>query len=87
MSEKNYKMSQPVRITMAMVLWGLILWLFTLGDSGLLPLIRAIFIIFIIPTGLVEWLKYKGIVKNEAAAVVKVIAMIGAGAVWYFRLH
>ncbi|SFQ95767.1 hypothetical protein [Desulfoscipio geothermicus] len=84
MTEKERKMRQPVRITLAMALWALILWFLTLGHPGLQPVAKAILIIFVLPMGLVEWLKYKGAVSDTRAGVAKVLAMVGAALLWYF---
>lgn len=84
MTDKKNKMQQPVRITLAMALWALILWFLTLGQPTLVPLAKGVFIIFVIPMGLVEWLKYKGIVGENRSVMVKIIAILGAALLWYF---
>ncbi|TYO93860.1 hypothetical protein [Desulfallas thermosapovorans] len=84
MTEKKHKMPQPVRITMAIVLWGLILWVLTFNSPPLVPVARAIFIVFVIPSGLGEWLKYKGLVDESKAMVLKLVLMIVAAVAWYF---
>ncbi|SFG23453.1 hypothetical protein SAMN05660649_01072 [Desulfotomaculum arcticum] len=85
MTEKGKGISQPVRITMAMVLWALILWFLSLGNPALAQLARAVFIIFVIPTGLVEWFKYKGIIGDKRSGLIKVLGMAGAAVLWYFE--
>lgn len=85
MGERESRMPQPVRITLAMVLWALFLWILTLGHPALVPLAQAVFIIFVIPNGLVEWLRYRGIVGDDRSGMVKVITMIAAAVVWYFQ--
>ncbi|MBF7081824.1 hypothetical protein IT084_02390 [Desulfallas sp. Bu1-1] len=85
MGERESRMPQPVRITLAMALWALFLWILTLGQPSLVPVARAVFIIFVIPNGLVEWLKYKGIVGAGRAGIAKVIAMVAAALVWYYQ--
>ncbi len=84
MSGKENKMQQPVRIAMAMAMWAAILWLLTLGHPRLVPLAKAVFIIYVVPSGLVEWLKYRGVVGDNRAGVLKLVGFIGMALVWYF---
>jgi predicted PurR-regulated permease PerM len=84
LSEKENKLQQPVRITLAIVLWGLILWVLTLGVPALVPMAKAIFIVAVLPSGLVEWLRYKGLVGENRSAVAKILLMIVAALLWYF---
>lgn len=86
MSEKDQKRAaQPVRITMAMALWAILLWVLSLGHPVLAQVSRAVFIIFVIPTGLVEWFKYKGLVSDKKSGLIKVVGMAGAALLWYFE--
>lgn len=84
MTEKERKTPQPVRIAMAIVLWGLILWVLTFNSPTLVPVARVIFIVFVIPSGLGEWIKYKGLVGESKSMVLKLVLMIVAAVVWYF---
>ncbi|AGL03119.1 hypothetical protein [Desulfoscipio gibsoniae] len=84
MTEKERKLQQPVRITMAIVLWGLILWVLTINSPTLVPVAQAIFIVFVIPSGLGEWFKYKGLVGESKSMLLKIVLMIAGGLVWYF---
>ncbi len=81
--EEN-KLQQPVRITLAIVLWALILWVLTLGMPALVPVAKALFIVFVLPSGLVEWFKYKGLVGKSRSVAVKILLMIVAALIWYF---
>ncbi len=84
-TKKGNKFQQPVRITLAIVLWAFILWVLTLGMPALVPIAKAIFIVAVLPTGLVEWLRYKGLVVGEKSAVpAKILLMIIAALLWYF---
>jgi predicted PurR-regulated permease PerM len=83
-TEKGNKFQQPVRITLAIVLWALILWVLTLNMPALIPIAKAIFIVAVLPTGLVEWLRYKGLVGEKSAVPVKIFLMIIAALLWYF---
>ena len=84
MAERKSNLPQPVRITLAMAMWGFILWLFSFGHPALVPIAKAIFIVFVMPTGLVEWLKYRGMVAEQKAPVAKVAGMALFAAIWYF---
>ncbi|WP_027364916.1 hypothetical protein [Desulfotruncus alcoholivorax] len=81
----NKNFSQPVRITLAMAMWAVILWVLSIGHPALAQVARAVFIIFVIPTGLVEWFKYKGIVGDKRSGLIKVLGMAGAAVLWYFE--
>lgn len=85
LAEKGKGVSQPVRITMAMAMWAALLWVLSLGHPALAQVARAVFIIFVIPTGLVEWFKYKGIVGAKRSGLIKVLGMAGAALLWYFE--
>ena len=84
MTDKENKMPQPVRITLAIVLWGFILWLLTVGVPSLVPVAKAIFIVAVLPSGLGEWLKYKGLVGEKSAIPAKILLVIIAALLWYF---
>ncbi len=82
--EKGNKLQQPIRITLAIAMWALILWVLTLNIPSFLPIARAIFIVFVIPSGLVEWLKYKGLVGKSRSMMVKIAFMVAAALIWYW---
>jgi len=83
LTEKDKHLQQPVRITLALVLWAIILWVLTLGVPALLPVAKAIFIVVVLPTGLVEWFGYKGLVKQKSAVLAKIVLMLAAALLWY----
>jgi len=85
LEQKGNGISQPLRITLAMAMWALLLWFFSMGHPSLVPIARAIFIVFVIPSGLGEWLKYKGMINQNRSGVVKIGLMIAAAALWYFE--
>ncbi len=87
MTEKKEGMSQPVRIVMATALWAVLLWFLSLGHPVLVPISKAIFIVFVVPTGLVEWYKYRGLISEKKAPAVKVAGMIVFALLWYFFLQ
>ena len=72
-----------MRIALAVVLWGLILWLMTIGMPGLAPLAVAIFMVAVLPTGIVEWLNYRGRISDERSGPAKIVLMIIAALAWY----
>lgn len=84
MAERKSNLPQPVRITLAMVMWAVVLWLLSFGHPVLVPITKAIFVVFVVPTGLVEWLKYKGVVSEQRSPAVKVAGMAIFAALWYF---
>jgi hypothetical protein len=77
-------MPGPVRVFWGMVAWAVILWLFTLGNPSFIPVAKFLFIVLVLPNGLAEWLKDKGIINNSTSIYARIILMIGAGFVWYF---
>lgn len=83
MEDKKNNLPQPVRITLAFVLWGVILWILSFGHPVMVPIAKAIFVVFIVPTGLVEWLRYKGLVSEQRSAPAKVVGMIIFAVVWF----
>jgi len=83
-TEKDNHLQQPVRITLAIVMWALILWVLTLGVPALVPVAKAIFIVAVLPTGLVEWFVYKGLVKEKSAVLAKILLVIAAALLWYY---
>lgn len=83
MTEKGHGMQQPIRITLAMALWAGLLWFFTLGQPSWQPIARVVFIVFVIPNGIVEWLKYKEIIGEQRAGVAKIVFMVAAALIWY----
>lgn len=87
MTERKSNLSQPVRITLAMVLWAVILWLFSYGHPKLVPVAKAIFVVFVIPQGLVEWLKYKGMVSEKASPSAKVAGMAAFALLWFYFIQ
>ena len=87
MTEKKSSLSQPVRIVMATAMWAVLLWFLSFGHPVLVPITKAIFIVFIIPTGLVEWYKYRGLITEKRAPVVKVAGMAVFGALWYIFIQ
>lgn len=87
MSEKGNSLSQPVRIMMAIVLWAVLLWFLSFGHPVLVPITKAIFVVFIVPTGLVEWYKYRGLISEKKASAVKVAGMAVFALLWYFFLQ
>lgn len=84
MTEEKSKLSQPVRITLAIVLWAVLLWLLSFGHPVLVPIAKAIFVVFVVPTGLVEWMKYKGMVSKQRSPAAKVVGMAIFAIIWYF---
>ena len=85
MAEKGKGVYQPVRITMAMAMWAAILWVLSLGHPVLAQVSKAVFIIFVIPTGLVEWFKFKGVIGSKRSGLIKAFGMAGAALLWYFE--
>ncbi|MCL2337905.1 MAG: hypothetical protein FWC60_10860 [Firmicutes bacterium] len=88
MTEKKEKVfSQPVRIIMATALWAALLWFLSFGHPTMAPITKAIFIVFVVPTSLVEWYKYRGLIREEKASAIKVAGMIVFALIWYFFLQ
>jgi len=87
MTEKRSGLSQPVRIIMATAMWAVLLWFLSFGHPVLVPITKAIFIVFVIPTGLVEWYKYRGLISEKRAPAVKVAGMAAFGVLWYLFLN
>jgi hypothetical protein len=77
-------MPGPVRVFWGMVAWAVILWLFTLGNPSFIPAAKFLFIVLVLPNGLAEWLKDKGVTNSSTSIFARIILMIGAGLIWYF---
>ena len=77
------KIPGPALISLAIMAWALILWVFTLGHPSFVPVARLIFIVFVIPIAVVEWLKMKGILKDKAILPVRLGIIILAAVIWY----
>lgn len=74
----------PARVFLAMFAWGVILWLFTLGNPSFVPVAKFLFIVLVIPNGMVEWLRDKNIIKDSFSLYVRIAFVIAGGIIWYF---
>lgn len=75
-----------VRIFMAVILWTFILWLFTIGNPGFIPIAKFIIIVIVIPCAVVEWLKGKQVITKYLPASWFIAIAMGA-LIWHYIIR
>lgn len=75
-----------VRILLAVLVWVFILWLFTIGNPGFLPIAKFIIAVFVIPYALVEWAKEKQWLTKHFP-VARIVGLLLGGVVWHFFIR
>lgn len=83
---KYQQLPGPVRIALAILLWSLILWLFTLGHAGFVPVARMIFLVFVMPYAIAEWLKMKNLLSGKKLDYARVALIVCAAVIWWLWL-
>lgn len=74
----------PAKVFVGMFMWGVILWLFTLNNPSFVPIAKFLFLVLVVPNGVVEWLKDKNIVRGRLVLFTRLALVIAAGVIWYF---
>ncbi len=77
-------MPGPARVFLGMVAWAVVLWVFTLGNPSFVPAAKFLFMVLVLPNGVAEWLKDKGIFTGSINVYIRIALIIGAGLIWYF---
>lgn len=75
-----------VRIFVTVLLWILIMWLFTIGYPGFVPIAKFIIVIIILPYAMVEWLKEKQVITRYLLAYRLVALTVGA-LIWHYLIR
>ncbi|MEW5953121.1 MAG: hypothetical protein AB1815_05115 [Bacillota bacterium] len=78
--------SGQTRILLAVLLWILILWLFTIGHPGFVPIAKFMIVVIILPYALVEWLKEKQLI-TKYLLVFRIAGLLLGGMVWYYLVR
>lgn len=78
-------MPGPARVFLGMVAWGVILWVFTLGNPSFVPVAKFLFIVLVLPNAIIEWLKDKNVVKSSVSFYARLALIAGAAVLWYFH--
>ena len=80
---EDKKLPGPALIALAILAWTLVLWIFTLGNPSFVPVARFIFMVLVLPLAAVEWLRMKGLLKNQFILPARIFIIAVALAVWY----
>ncbi|HHW42924.1 hypothetical protein GFC01_15860 [Desulfofundulus thermobenzoicus] len=76
----------PALLALVILAWAVILWVFTLGYPGFVPVARFIFWVLVVPAALAEWLRMKGFIRGRMVTLARLGFIILAALLWLVRI-
>lgn len=79
---QNRNLPGPVLISLAIIAWAVVLWLFTIGYPGMKPVAHFIFTVLVLPNAIVEWLKIKNLLTNKVVLPTRLLIIAIFAVLW-----
>lgn len=77
----------PTKLALAILSWAGLLWFFTLGNPSFVPVAQFIFGVLVAPFAAVEWVKMKGLLKEQLVVPVRIVLIIIAAVIWFTKMN